>query len=84
MKKSLAPLLLAAALCARPCLAVEELITTARYAGGEPVPYILDTGSEAPKYLVILFPGGAGNVDPRIENGVLVYGYKGDFLVRSR
>ena len=60
------------------------LVTSAHYASGEPVPYILDTAGAAPKYVVILFPGGSGNVDPRIENGQLAYGFKGNFLVRSR
>lgn len=71
-------------LFARACLAAEELVTTAHYASGEPVPYILNSDSAAPRYIVILFPGGSGAVDPRIENGRLVYGFKGNFLVRSR
>ena len=66
------------------CLAREELVTTAHYANGDPVPYILDSQGPSPKYVVILFPGGSGIVDPRIENGKLVYGYKGNFLLRSR
>jgi hypothetical protein len=33
---------------------------------------------------VILFPGGTGRVDPHMQDGVLVYGFKGNFLVRSR
>jgi hypothetical protein len=66
------------------CLAAEELVTSARYASGEPVPYILNSAGGEPKYVVILFPGGSGNVDPRIENGQLAYGFKGNFLVRSR
>lgn len=84
MKLLVRILLQALGLLALPCLAAEELIATARYAGGEPVPYILNTGGVAPKYVVILFPGGTGNVNPRLENGVLVYGFKGNFLVRSR
>ena len=77
-------LLLAPGLLACPCLAAEELISTARYANGEPVPYILNAESTAPKYVVILFPGGSGIVDPRLEGGRLVYGLKGNFLIRSR
>jgi hypothetical protein len=34
--------------------------------------------------VIILFPGGSGTVDPRMENGNLVYGYRGNFLLRSR
>jgi predicted esterase len=66
------------------CLAGEELIITAKRAGGETVPYILNRNDPEPKYVVILFPGGAGTVNPRIEGGRLVYGYAGNFLVRSR
>jgi len=66
------------------CLAAEELVTTARYANGEPVPYILNTGEGTPKYLVILFPGGSGNMDPRMEGDRLVYGFRANFLIRSR
>ncbi len=84
MRLPVAVLLFRLVLGAGPCLAAEELIGTARYASGEPVPYILNTDGAAPKYVVILFPGGSGAVDPRIENGRLVYGFRGNFLVRSR
>jgi len=66
------------------CFAAEELVTTARYANGEAVPYILDTAGPSPKYVVILFPGGTGIMDPRMDNGKLVYGFRGNFLIRSR
>lgn len=85
MKNQLpAILLLALSLNAVPCPAAEELITSARYASGEAVPYILNTAGASPKYLLILYPGGAGTVDPRIENGRLVYRFQGNFLLRSR
>ena len=77
-------LLIVLALSLGHCLAAEELVTTARYANGEPVPYVLDTAGASPKYVIILFPGGTGNMDPRIENGQLVYGFKRNFLIRSR
>jgi len=48
------------------------------------VPYILNANNAAPRYVVILFPGGTGRVDPRMQDGVLVYGFRGNFLVRSR
>jgi len=60
------------------------LILTAQQAGGETAPYILNSTAATPRYVVILFPGGTGRVDPRIVNGELVYGLKGNFLVRSR
>lgn len=62
----------------------EELVTTAQAASGETVPYILDSRSASPKYVVILFPGGSGEVDPRMMNGKLVYRAKNNFLLRSR
>jgi len=60
------------------------LILTAQQAGGETVPYILNSTAATTRYVVILFPGGTGQVNPRMEDGRLVYGFKGNFLVRSR
>jgi len=77
-------LLLLLTACARHAFAGEELVTTARYPSGEAVPYILNRNDPEPKYVVILFPGGAGTVDPHMEDGKLKYGYGGNFLVRSR
>jgi predicted peptidase len=74
----------ALALSIQPCLAEELLTTTAHYQNGEEVPYILNYQSPDPGYVVILFPGGSGRVDPRMEDGKLVYGLKGNFLLRSR
>jgi hypothetical protein len=66
------------------CHAAEELITTAQYKNGDPVPYILNYKNLTPKYVVILFPGGNGNMDPHIEDGKLVYNFKGNFVIRTR
>ncbi len=77
-------LLIALAVSAQPCFAKEELITTARYRDGEIVPYVLTYQNLSPRYVIILFPGGTGNVDPRMEDGKLVYGFKGNFLLRTR
>lgn len=66
------------------CLAGEELVQTAQRADGAVVPYILNRNDPEPKYVVILFPGGSGLVNPRMEGGRLVYGFGGNFLVRSR
>lgn len=66
------------------CHAAEELITTAQYKNGDTIPYILNYKNSSPKYLVILFPGGNGNLDPRMEGGKLVYGFKGNFVIRTR
>jgi hypothetical protein len=85
VKIALALLLAASALSLQPCRAAEELITSGRYPSGEPVPYILDSSKGAlPRYVIILFPGGSGTVDPRMENGKLVYAFRGNFLLRSR
>ncbi len=62
----------------------EELISTATQKNGEVIPYILNSNTSAPAYVFILFPGGSGVVNPRMEGGVLMYSAKGNFLVRSR
>ena len=62
----------------------EELVTTAQAASGETVPYVLDSRSASPKYVVILFPGGSGEVNPRWMNGRIVYRAKSNFLLRAR
>ncbi len=69
---------------ASTCFAAEELVTTALAKAGESVPYILDHRDVPPKYVLIFFPGGNGIVNPRIENGSLVYDKKNNFLLRSR
>ncbi len=67
------------------CLADEELISTARYPDGDIVPYILNSHPKSsPRYIIILFAGGTGIINPHIEDGKLVYGYKGNFLLRTR
>lgn len=76
------PLLLLA--LATACPASEELITSAVMSGGEAVPYILNRNEATPKYVLILYPGGNGIVNPRLENGELLYDKKGNFLVRAR
>ena len=72
------------ALLASHALAGEELISTAKYPSGEVVPYILNAESADPRYVVILFPGGSGVMDPRMQDGKLVYGFRGNFLIRAR
>jgi hypothetical protein len=72
----------------QPARASEELISTAVHASGfskgQTIPYVLDSEGSKPKYVIILFPGGAGTFDPRMENGKLVYAFGRNFLVRSR
>ena len=76
--------LLTLALAAHLCFAGEELITSAQDKSGEAIPYILNSIGPNPAYLLILFPGGTGMVNPRLEAGKLVYGFKGNFLLRAR
>ena len=64
--------------------AADELVTSARTAGGESVPYILTTKPGTPAYAVILMPGGRGVVNPRLEGGKLTFQGGGNFLIRSR
>ncbi len=70
--------------CAFAAHAAEELVTTARLPNGDAVPYVLDSVSPDPKYVVILFPGGSGQLNPRMEDGKLLYGFRGNFLIRAR
>ena len=78
-------LLLMLALPARGAgIAADELITTAKNADGEVVPYVLNAANPQPKYVVILFPGGNGQMNPHLDKGRVVYGFGGNFLIRGR
>lgn len=37
-----------------------------------------------PNLIVLLFPGGQGNMKLRMQNGEIAFAYRGNFLVRSR
>jgi hypothetical protein len=72
----------------QPTRARDELVTTARTAVGEIIPYILtvregEAGSGM-AYAVILMPGGKGILNPRMVNGKLTFAFAGNFLIRSR
>ena len=67
-----------------PALAVDELAKSAPLADGKSINYILTTSGEKPRYAVILMPGGAGTLNPRMENGKLATAASGNFLIRSR
>jgi hypothetical protein len=78
-------LLLAVALPAAGAgLPADELIATATTAGGEVVPYILNAANSQPKFITILFPGGNGQMNPRLDDERVVYGFGGNFLIRGR
>ena len=49
------------------------------------ISYMLTTGGGTPAYAVILMPGGAGILDPQLNNnGKLTFRMGGNFLIRSR
>ena len=69
---------------AAPALALDEVARSAPFADGKSINYILTTSDEKPRYAAILMPGGAGTLNPRMENGKLVMAFGGNFLIRSR
>ena len=77
-------LALCVSLAAVQSQAGEELITSAHYPDGTEVPYILNTAGNNPQYIIILFPGGTGDMDPRMVDGKLTYKFGSNFLIRSR
>lgn len=66
------------------CMAAEELATAASPGGETEVAYVLNYRNLMPKYVLILFPGGYGIVDPHMQDGKLVYKARGNFLMRAR
>jgi hypothetical protein len=69
---------------AAPAHAADELVST-RHPNGEDIQYILTTGDGGrPSHAVVLMPGGTGNLNPRLLNGQLAFGFKGNFQIRSR
>ncbi len=62
----------------------DQLIDTVRYSNEFTVPYILTSENQSPQFVLILMPGGAGNLDPYINEGKLQFGFSGNFLIRSR
>src|SRR5260370_33590993 len=77
-------ILLLLACAAGPALARDDLVTSARTAGGETIPYILTSKPGTPAYAVLLMPGGPGRVNPRMEGTKLAFSGGGNFLIRSR
>lgn len=66
------------------CFAGEDLITTAPKGNGDIVSYLLNTQNPSPAYVLILFPGSTGVVNPRMEDGKLAYDSKDNSLIRAR
>ena len=79
-------LFLAGLLCLQwqDAMADESLQVAPVQDSAEGVPYVLNIKGDAPKYLLILFPGGTGQVNPKMNNGKLVYKAKTNFLLRVR
>ena len=84
MRGLLCSVVLLLACAAGPALARDDLVTSARTAGGETIPYILTSKPGTPAYAVILMPGGPGRVSPRMEGTKLAFSGGGNFLIRSR
>ena len=83
----LAVLLLASAVlfAAGPALAKDELVTSAHYASGEVIPYVLTSNGGAPTHAILMMPGGPGNLAPHLDvNGQLVMTWGNNFLMRVR
>ena len=63
----------------------DQLIDNVRYSDEFTVSYILTSQHQSPRYVLILMPGGAGTLNPHINNeGKLQFGFAGNFLIRSR
>lgn len=62
----------------------DQLVDTVRYSDEFTVPYILTSENQSPRFVLILMPGGAGNLDPYLNEGKLQFGFSGNFLIRSR
>ena len=62
----------------------DELATSAPFRAGETISYVLTTSGETPRYAVILMPGGAGILNPRMKGTRLILSMSGNFLIRSR
>jgi hypothetical protein len=63
----------------------EQIVTSAVTATGEQVPYLLNSADAGtPRFVLILFPGGSGIVNPHYEDGLVKYQMAENFLLRSR
>ena len=71
-------------LTAKFSFAEEELLTAPYGDSVNGVPYVLNHIGMQPHYILILYPGGNGLVDPKMVDGKLVYKAKGNFLLRAR
>ena len=85
MRLGLSGWALAAALAAGPAAAKDELVTSAHYADGEVIPFVLTATGNAPTHAILMMPGGPGNLAPHLDvNGQLVMTWSNNFLMRVR
>ncbi len=62
-----------------------DQLSDVQTADGSKFTYLLTTNDPAsPRYAVILMPGGAGKLEPRMDKGKIVFSYGGNFLIRAR
>lgn len=60
-------------------------LVTVKTPDGTEVSYILTTNApQKIAYGVIMMPGGSGQINPRMDGTRLVFGFSGNFLIRSR
>ena len=65
-------------------LAMDDRAVTAKPYDGEPLRYVLTNEGTAPKYAVILMPGGAGRLGLPAADGPVGIKLSDNFLIRSR
>lgn len=65
---------------------IDSYIDSVHYEDGDKIPYLLTTaGSAAPKYILVLMPGGAGLMNIRKnDDGTIQFDFSANFLIRSR
>lgn len=67
------------------CWSGEELITSAHFMDGEPIPYLLTVNTSKPKLAFVIMPGGSGDMHLRLDSsGKVSFDFDGNFLIRSR
>jgi hypothetical protein len=65
-------------------LAADEIVTSVKAADGDTVRYVLTSVGTAPRYAVILMPGGNGQLPLQPQDGPLATKLTANFLIRSR
>ena len=78
--------ILFAVICLAGHATAADELASGTSSDGMSVPYVLTTdGGGRPAYAVVLMPGGAGIMSPRLNtNGRVTFGMGGNFLIRSR